>query len=156
MLFLWEHILWFGYNIWMWEKGMYVYIQDTVLNTNRIHKVLIGIFLLVLVSFWDGKVYFLTSPHLMTHTSWKEERKEGRVRALAFFFMYTSAKEKEIQSRHCRYTVISRFEVMSNFKKYLAWRMYKLYRWIGKIRDLLPCSTHPEKFLARPGYGIGA
>lgn len=30
---------------------MYVYIQDTVLNTNRIHKVLIGIFLLVLVSF---------------------------------------------------------------------------------------------------------
>lgn len=56
----------------------------------------------------------------MTHISWKEERKEGRVGALAFFFMYTSAKEKEIQSRHCRYTVISRFEVMSNFKKYLA------------------------------------
>lgn len=47
----------------------------------------------------------------MMHTSWKEERKEGREgeqkERFALFFMSTSAKEKELLRNHCDYAAIA-------------------------------------------------
>lgn len=47
----------------------------------------------------------------MMHTSWKEERKEGREgeqkERFALFFMSTSAKEKEFLRNHCDYAAIA-------------------------------------------------
>lgn len=50
----------------------------------------------------------------------KGGRKEEQEGGFVFFFMYISAKEKELLSSHCSYAAISSFEVMIGFRKYLA------------------------------------
>lgn len=115
------------------ERKMSVHIQDMGLNSTRTVKILIRIFLLLSISFWDSFCVFLffpssPLPHLMMHTSWKKERKEGRESKgkVCIFYYNTSAKEKELLRSHCNYAAISSFEVMITFRKYLSWRTYKI------------------------------